>query len=342
MSGKLAFKKIGLVFSALILVLTGARPLTNALAASSDASVQPYIDSIKKSMESEKPQGEGNQPYIDSIKSKMAPDPNEGQSYIEKLQKSDPEKDKPVPAEPYLETEKRKIEGKPERGSAIDAVANGKSQLEMKRPGAIHFAGGLRVGVGNSRKIDGNSSIKQAEFRTIYPDKWVPDVTVFTEYQPFHSEWFGNVGILGSLGYTQFKGTGQFAQILSYSGKSFGANSQTEFRFNMMPIEVGAIYRFNLFRIVRPYASAGLLGVGYLETRNDGKTSHHGFSSGVTGTVGVAILLDWVSNGMTWDVYSERGVKHSYLTVEYTTIKTAKGDVSFNTSGLYSGVAFEF
>jgi hypothetical protein len=225
--------------------------------AATEKSVQPYIDHLKRTLP-EKPASDGQQPFIDSIKKNLPPT-KDSRGYTERLRQTDPKKDEPKPAEPFIETEKRRIEvEKPERGSAIQAVKDGRSELQLKRPGTISGAAGLRVGVNNTRKVTATDAVRQKQFSEVYGDGWVPDVTVFTEYQPFHSEWLGNIGLLGSVGFSQFKGSGKFAiSNLSYGNTNFGTNSKTQFRFNFLPIQIGAVYRFNLLRILRPFVSGG-------------------------------------------------------------------------------------
>lgn len=305
-----------------------------------ETSTQPYIDKLKQSLPEEKSSGSSSQPFIDSQKSKLesAPSP---QGYSEKIRQTDPEKTQESSSG---FTEKERIKLEPEtQGSAIDAVHQGKSELKLKRAGSITKAAGVRVGVFNERAIKVMSGTQ--DFYNVYPKKWVPDVSLFFEVQPFHSEWFGNFGFWGSAGYMQFKGQGQFAQTLynPVTNQSFGSGSRTEFRFNVLPLAAGINYRFNLLRYVRPFVMAGGLVVPYWENRSDDKSGHRGRSQGYYATAGVAILLDWLSRGSAWDLYDEAGVKHYYLTIEYSRMETlGKRDVQFKTSGLYSGFSFEF
>jgi hypothetical protein len=310
--------------------------------------LQPYIEKLKKTLpESSKPSASGDQPYIDSIKERLGPPAESSEGYTEKLKGSDPKKAEPAP-NGYAEQQKNALEPK-EPGGAIEAVKQGKSELEFKKKGRITAAGGIRVGVSNTYTFHGSSSATSGRFFDIYPDYWVPNVSVFGEIQPFHSEWFGNLGLTASAGFTSFKGRGKYANPnLFYTkpngttGASFGGTSQVGFRFNMIPLTAGVIYRFNLLRILRPYVSGSGVGIYYFENRDDGVDGHKGKSFGFQGSIGAALLLDFLSSQDSKDAYYGSGVYHTYFTVEYSRLKTTSGDVAFETSGVYSGITFEF
>lgn len=306
--------------------------------------LQPYIESLKKTMPDagERSKSEG---FTREIQRNLKPDASAGKSYIEEIKKTDPHPASAGTEESYTEIEKKKLSPPAKELGAIEAVSQGKSTLELKRTGKITGAAGFRVGINNSRTARARGSVKASEFSSVYKEQWVPDLTLFGEYQPFHSEWYGNIGIIGSLGYAQFRGRGNFENpniTNGATGQTIGAQSRTQFRFNVIPLSLGLNYRFNLFRYVRPYIAGSGVGMLFFETRSDGKDGNRGRSLGFMGTVGVAFLLDFLNRSTTWDLYAENNVKHTYVTLEYSRLKTTSGEVEFEFSGVYTGLTFEF
>jgi hypothetical protein len=345
---------IRLKYSAWVLIL-GLSFMAQARAEVSDSSnndkLQPYIERVKRSMPNQQqtaPDSSGSdQPYIDSVKGKLKNSDSDQKSYIDQLKQSNPSLNNPDSSSSgYSDQLKSKLDPKPE-GGAIADVAAGKSDLEFKKPTHVRWEAGLRVGVSNSHAITAPPAIQGDSFSAIYGSNWAPDVTLFGEFQTFHHAWLGSLGLIGSLGYTQYKGKGQFSNPnLVYEPPTgpvtpFGASSHTIFRFNMLPLFVGADYRFNLFKYVRPYARLGGNGIFFFEDRNDGGSGHDGKSLGFEGAVGVAFMLDFLSRQSTMDLYYDNGILHSYFTVEFVKDKSTAGDVSFDTQGVYAGISFE-
>lgn len=320
------------------------------------SSVQPYIDQVKKQWESDDssapvtnasdPKSHLPDSYIQSIKKKLdetQPATQSGtQPYIDRLKAENQKNGSPSSsgAESYIEQEKAKLEPQ-ETGGAIQAVAEGRSELKAKKVGSIHHAFGFRYGLSLTRSYTAGSQIQARNFNDVYGQAYSPDLHLFYEFQPFHSEWFGNIGFFGMGGVGYNSGTGQFAiNVPQPGGKSFSSQSQTKFQFFSVPIIVGANYRFNLLRWVRPYVFVGGSAIGFTELRNDGGASYRGASYGFYFALGTSISLDWFKE--SWDLYSEHGVKHYYLTLDYSKIATLIGDVQVGTSGFLVGLTFEY
>lgn len=312
----------------------------------SQPSKQPYIDEIlheihEKDSKPKNPDSKvGRYPFLDAIQEKLQAEKPAG-SFIEEFKATDvpPEENRD---ENYTEKLRSEMEPKNQFG-AIQAYNEGKSDLEFKRPGNIHNAMGFRYSVSANReiKLDGN----RAAFDNIYAGIYAPEFAVFYEYQPFHSEWLGNIGIVGSVGVDYFYGVGQFGRQIRKPGNTgyFPVDSRTKVQFFTLPITLGINYRFNLLRILRPYAMIGPTLVGYLESRNDGGPTYRGHAEGFTTSLGVSILLDWISRGSTWDLYSQYAVKHYYLTLDYTRLTPfSEEDVSIRFEGISAGLTFEY
>ncbi len=310
--------------------------------------IQPYIDQLKIEKKTEEPSffKKGQESYIDSVRRGMKQKNQVTESsYIEELKKSDSslkseksEKEK----KSYLEIEKEKLN--PEvKGGAIQEVLEGHSELHAKIEGSIHHAFGLKYGVSLSRNI--SSSAQLLKFNDIYGENYAPDLSLFYEFQPFHSEWFGNVGLMGMVGASYFHGQGIFAKTLEIpgsGGQDFPSNSNTKFKFISVPVILGLDYRFNLLRILRPYVMAGVTSVGYIESRDDDIAGSRGHTEGFLVALGVAVLLDGLSSKSSWQFYSSFGIQHAYLTVDYTRLSTYTGSINYRVSGIMAGLMFEY
>lgn len=324
-----------------------------ALAAAEPARAQGYIEQVQEELSSQgvslERDREGHRtPYIDSQKQKLLQndDPllqESSEGYSERLRQGLP------PVEPagesYSDVERRKLEPPAEgtaaaRPSTIAAVLKNEADLNPRYEGDIHFAAGLRYGALLTRAVSGGNG----NFNTIYGSSYAPDLQFFGEWQPFHSEWFGSFGVIGGFGLSLFRGYGTYAINLTnpLSGGQFGTTSHTQFFFHALPTTLGISYRFNLLRIVRPFVAASGAFIGYVESRNDGKNAKFDFCLGAHLTGGVAILLDWLEESAMWKAYQASGIRHTYLTAEFGLLLPLMGAVTYQSTGLQAGLAFEF
>jgi hypothetical protein len=233
------------------------------------------------------------------------------------------------------------------RKAQLPPVAEGSGleikDLQLKRPGAIHHAVAVKIGASMTRNIQ--SSAAYRSFADVYGSGWNPNVLLTYEFQPFHSEWFGNVGFVLGTGVAYQGGQGAFQYNLenpAAPGTYFGSSSRTKFQFFAVPLLAGVNYRFNLLRVLRPYVQFTPTLIGYKEARSDGQTGNRGYSKGFYANGGVNILLDWMDRKATWSLYETQGVKHYYLTVDYSQLTTFASEVSFNVSGVSAGLTYEF
>lgn len=312
--------------------------------------VQPYIDSIRQDLPT--PESEGS--FIEKEKRKLEEEePDEdrlkpGESYIDRLKSEQPERFQKTSDEErrqWLQNQQDELRGRPveDGGSAIQAFHEGRSELKARYLGDIHNAFGLRYGVSLIKDITAPADVAYRPFSDVYGGNYAPDLSVFYEWQPFHSEWFGNIGFYGSVGLGYHNGNGAFQVALSNpSVGNFGTDARTKFQFFTVPVTAGLNYRMNLLRILRPFVIAGPTAIGYVEKRNDQKSGHQGYSTGLFVSGGVSLLMDWFSPGSAWDIYGASGIRHTYLTAEYIKVTTISGDVDFSISGITAGLTFEY
>jgi hypothetical protein len=320
-----------------------------SLSAFAEPELQPYIDQLKSTLPEEKrvpdPTDSNPSPFIDSINAQAKDKKTDldEESYTEHLKKTDPKLRENEDAKPFTEEAKKTLgPGEPTDG-AIAAVTQGKSELHPRLDGEIHNAFGFSVGGGGTRNLSAPSDVQGANFNTLYGSGWAPDLRFFYEYQPFHSEWFGNFGIIASGAVAIHTGTGAFDQNVDVGASTnFGSSSQTQFRFLTLPATVGVIYRFNLLRVIRPFVSVSAAAVGFIESRSDREATMSGYSLGYQAVGGVNILLNGVSKGALWELYSSADVKKYYLTVDFTRLQTIIRPVRFEISAVNIGFTFEY
>jgi hypothetical protein len=315
--------------------------LLSIAAASADDSSSPYIDSIKKTLPEDKNAG---QSYTDQLKQKL-PATESSDGYTEALKHSQALQLQGSPSEGYTESEKQRL-GPGDQKSAIEAVREGHSELQLKKPGTIHNAFGIRYGLGLSRTITANNNVGTGrDFNSVYGASYAPDISLFYEYQFFHSEIYGSVGAFGMATVAFFNGQGQFAANITNAASAnsnYGQNSTgVSFRFFEMPAVGGLDYRFNLSKWVRPYAMGGPTLIGFYESRSDGHNGNRGLSHGLWGALGVEIPLDWISKASDWDRYEAFGIKKTYFSLEYSRLSTFSSPVDFSVGGVYGGFVFE-
>lgn len=329
-----------------------------------ETSNQPYIDQLKATLEPEEAddsdeegeQVESNQPYIDRRKKKLSKkeddEPKFEEGYIEHLRSTDPtlsplDDDKTVadPSKTYLEKKKAKL-GPPENESAIEAFKEGRSELKGKRKGDIHHALSFQFNASHDLTASGTGELVGRSFEDLYGTGYIPRLALQYEYQPFHSEWIGSFGILlgGALTYNYGKGKFEVNLRNPVTGESFGIESKTKFTFFTLPVSLGLNYRLNLLRYVRPYVQGAGLTTFYRENRTDEQGGNQGMSFGMAFGGGLNLLMDWVSAESTWAFYRTFGVKHYYLTLDYTRTTTfaMSKRVNFAANTISLGLTFEY
>jgi hypothetical protein len=171
---------------------------------------------------------------------------------------------------------------------------------------------------------------------------WQPDLIIRYENQLFHSENFGSFGITGSIGFSYAEGYGIYQFPF---GSTNSLQSQNKFSFLQIPLTVGGVYRFNLFRLFRPYAGVDIGSMQFIEIGTGSYSTGTKVAHTLIyeGRLGISLLLDSADSVTTRDGFLADGIQHTYLYAEYLAMS------SFNTSGLiakrnggYLGFLFEY
>lgn len=284
-----------------------------------------YSESLKRQLEAEEggPRATENDSYSEQQKksleqdaSEPQTDPKAHQQYTEKLkQELPPEKATSNPSELI----KKGLDRKLGRGD-VEPIKN-----------AVNFRMGVSPGM-QVTVVGGTNT-----FSDIYGGGWQPELMFHYERQLFHSENLGSIGLTGDFGLSYAEGFGRLR--FAFDGTQV---SRTKMSFIQVPILVGANYRFNLFRLLRPYAGAGVGTMLYTEIRSDQQPDRRGYSFVYDLHGGASLLLDFLDHETTQDSYLSEGIQHTYLFAEYFLLNTLSGNVQFARSGIYSGFLFEF
>ncbi len=305
---------------------------------SADEPIQPYVDRIKKQIGDEKVST--SESYSEIEKKKLEtenPTPaNANESYIGRIKKTLPPDESEEAAKDYSKKEKTKLPSETDRESPIKVVKDGRDdKLGFGDKPSIKNAASLKLGLSTGMNV----SVANAthSFEEIYGSGYQPEMILHYERQLFHSENFGSFGIGGDFGIAYSGGKGLFQ--FGYSGSNV---SQTGFGFFQVPVVLTGTYRFNLLRILRPYASAGGGAIFYNETREDSVSDKKGYSFVYQTSLGASLLLDFLDTKTSRDSYLADGIQHTYFFLEYLYLNSLKSSVMFKRAGLYAGFTFEF
>ena len=297
-----------------------------------EVSPQPYLDRVRKQLEAEEPKKDTGTSYTEEIKKKMPPLEGATGSYIDRI-KSTLE---PVEtSEGYSDKERAKLPPVRERESPIRVVKEGRDKMPEPEYPTITQAMGFSVGVNPDLTVVNPGG--NIPYSAVYGSKWQPDLQIHYERQLFHSENFGSFGVGMDAGLSVVDGYGKLS--FPFAGTD---TSQTKFTFLQVPLVPSAYYRFNLLRVLRPYAGAGVGVMLYDEFRRDAVKDNRGFAFVYSIHGGMSLLLDFFDRKTAIDGYATSGIQHTYLFAEYQTMGTLnRSGPLFDRSGIYTGFLFE-
>lgn len=326
--------------NALILFTIFCFGITNEVAAQGQENAESYTEKLKRELKKEEADSAN---YSEEIKKKLnaeagaSPTPS-SESYTEKLKK-ELGADAPISESSnaqYIEAEKLKLPPEKRAESVIDSVKSGKPDtITLEKPpikNAVAFKIGITPGI-NVGSTTGET------FETVYGTGWKPEFLLHYERQFFNSLNLGSFGVFTNLGVSQ---AGAYGLLKFPFNGDASRRSLTSFSLLQVPALVGAVYRFSLLRILRPYAGAALGGMGYLETRRDDRPTKWGASGVYSLQGGVSLILDFLDKKTMRDGFLSMGFQHAYLFAEILYLNTLFGKVAFSRSGIYSGFMFEF
>jgi hypothetical protein len=299
-------------------------------------STQPYIDKIKKKLDEEDTHHQVGDSYIETERKKLSPTPTPGESYIDRIKKTLP--NETPESGSYTEKLKQTIPDETDPDSPIAKVKEGRDHLPTPHYPPITTGVSFMFGVNPGVKVVNPKGT--VRFADMYGGDWQPDLQIRFEHQLFHSENFGSFGLDAGLGVGYAEGYGQYQFGF---GSTNSKQSRTKFSFLQLPTTVGGVYRFNLLRILRPYAGASVGSMNYAEIRSDAGQDKRGYSLIYEARGGVSLLMDFLDKKTATEGYLSNGVQHSYLYAEYLLMKTlGSTSVDFERSGVYLGFLLEY
>lgn len=187
---------------------------------------------------------------------------------------------------------------------------------------------------------------------TPYSDVMGGGSVLMSQIEYEYEVWNG-VGILAigaSIGYSQDSGKQKLKSTLE--------NSKDTTTFHLIPLKLDVVYRFDYLAQrynvpLVPHVKAGFdyyiwwitNGVGDVPKSADGSVGRGGTFGGHL-TVGLALLLDWMSPDMAQTFDTDVGVNNTYLFAEYVMswVNDFGSSSSFDLSSMtfLAGIAFEF
>lgn len=240
---------------------------------------------------------------------------------------------------------------------ALLALLTGGPAEAAPRPGAdtawglaLQFKGGpFQPAMGDPEVASGPGS---AAFQTVFGDQVRPLFSLGADWQFFRK--FGTAGVGGSFGFMQYVGKGRFADT--------GQASVDTTVFNMLPLTLTAFYRFDVladrFSIpLVPYLRGGLAyhfwwvtngrgEISLFEPTGGGEPSEgRGGKLGVTGTLGIAVLLNTIDSKSAAALYESAGIRGTYLFIEVEAQEVngfGAAGFDFSDTSWNVGVYFEF
>lgn len=189
-------------------------------------------------------------------------------------------------------------------------------------------------------------------FQSVFGDEVRPLFSLGADWQFFRS--FGTAGIGGSFGFMQYVGKGLYAET--------GERSADTTVFNMLPLTLTAFYRFDVladrFSVpLVPYLRGGLVYQIWWVTNGRGEislfepgggaepTEGRGGKLGLTGTLGIALLLNTIDSKSAAALYESAGIRGTYLFFEVEAQEVdgfGAAGFDFSDTSWNVGVYFEF
>jgi hypothetical protein len=300
-----------------------------------------FIEEIQqRQKEQEQSSGSESESYIEKKKKQLPQD--QDYSLIEEIRET--QKETPAPESSpnsFVEQKKSALPPSPEE-SEIEAIQQGRSEAVAKKDDKIGRAFGFKVWTGGSREITAAPGVFYQGYSALYGADYTPDFRFFFEDQLLQSEWFISLGWFfeGGFGWKKTSGGFEFPPQ-NPAGGTYGAQSSVNFTFITVPVAVGGVARFNLFRVLRPQVKVAPVAVGYFEDRSDSKGLKRGYSRGLLTEAGVAFQLDWLDQRGSWSMYETLRVKQHFLTLDYHRLDTTSGAVDLSFHGFTLGLLFE-
>lgn len=307
-------------------------------------SAQPYLDRIKKKLDEDDAAAgvkrETKESYSESIKKTLDPSPTpSSDSYVEDIKKKLPAEES---SKGYSDRVKKDLPPEKDDGSVIAKVKSGQDKPHVLERPPIETIISFKFGVRPGMVV--NNPASTVTFAQMYgggvEGSFQPDLVLHYERLLFRSENFGSFGLGADLGISYAEGFGRY-QFGFGSQNTF--TSKTKFQFVQLPVTLNAIYRFNLFRIIRPYAGIGVGNMFFMELRTDKAKDRRSYTPIYTTMLGASMRIDGTDPDSAREGYLNNQIQHTSIYVEYYLLKSfTQSSINFERNGLYAGFMFEY
>ncbi len=125
---------------------------------------------------------------------------------------------------------------------------------------------------------------------------------------------------------------------------STGAISEEKFTFLTIPINVGAVYRFEYKdkQSIAPYVSGGGTLLALLEKREDVSTPQSSGGFGFYGAAGVLINTALIDPDAGYDLESEYGISNLWVALEFKATEVTGTAFTYSNRYVSAGLSFDF
>ncbi|MGE0526974.1 MAG: hypothetical protein AB7G93_04115 [Bdellovibrionales bacterium] len=207
-------------------------------------------------------------------------------------------------------------------------------ESEQKRAAAVRFGIFDPVNLENPDQ----AGLPGATFEENYDQTDNPAILVDYEWQLWKSP-IGKWGAKAGSGVYVAQGHGHFVSEVNQ-----GLTPMELFTFVLIPINVGAVYRLQIWdkQLFVPYAEGGLTAFGFGEFRDDDKPPKWGGSPAGYYAGGLALNLSYFDYLSRVQLDREYGINAVYLTVEYRGIVSFSQNYDFSSDLFNAGFLMEY
>ena len=159
-------------------------------------------------------------------------------------------------------------------------------------------------------------------------------------------EWYPwiNKGMLGlQLGGSFMYADGHGRLVLTPVGQT-NAPSVEKFSFLTLPLNFGAVYRFQWYstQTFAPYLAGGGTYVLLAEKREDKSTIHYTGGFGFYGAGGILVNLSALNSTTAFELNNEYGIGNLWFSLEYKITEVNNAAFSLSGRAINAGVSFDF
>lgn len=200
-----------------------------------------------------------------------------------------------------------------------------------------HRAAAFHVGMYDPTNLSNPDT--GATFAENYDTTSNPELLFDLEWQLWRTP-IGKIGFQVGTGAYIAQGHGHF--VHNYSGRSL--TPREILTFAMVPINVGAVYRFQFShrQLFVPYAGGGASLIAFSEIRNDNKAPKFGGAADAYYDGGLAIDMTYFDAVSRLQLDREYGISSIYLTVEYRGIVALTKKFDFSSDLINAGFLMEY